>query len=129
MTNKTTNERLPLEEFPHLNRLALSAEELSSLARQGFIRSETRGSKTIYRLRYRVHGRQRARYVSPRDAAALEGELASWQRQVRARRRLNELVALARKLLAQRRATLAPLLAEQGYHFHGYQIRRSRNTT
>jgi hypothetical protein len=71
--------------------------------------------------------RQRVQYVSPRDAAALEAELASWQRHVRARRRLRVLATVARRLLRQRRSTLAPLLAAIGHHFHGHQIRRRRN--
>ena len=127
MTIKTTTEWLTLEAFPLLNRLALSDEELGALTRQGFIRSERRGRKTIFRLRYRVHGRQHVRYVSPRDAAALEAELGSLQRRVRARRRLTGLAALARQVLRHRRSTLAPLLEARGYHFHGHQIRRCRN--
>lgn len=127
MTNKITTGRLALETFPHLSRLVLSEEEFGALARQGFIRREARGNKTIVRLRYRVHGRQRARYVSPRDAAAIEAELALLQRQVRAWRRLNGLAAVARKVLAQRRLRLAPLVEARGNHFHGHQIRRLRN--
>ena len=54
MTIKITTEWLTPEAFPLLNRLALSDEELGALTRQGFIRSERRGRKTIFRLRYRV---------------------------------------------------------------------------
>jgi hypothetical protein len=126
--NNTKPARLAPETFPHLSRLVLSDEEIGALARQGFIRSETRRSKTIFRLRYRVNGRQRARYVSPRDAAAIEAELALLQRLVRARRRLNGLATLARKVLGHRRSTLAPLVEARGYHFHGHQIRRLRNS-
>jgi hypothetical protein len=120
-------EWLAPEAFPLLHRLALSDEELRGLTRQGVIRSERRGSKTIFRLRYRVLGRQRARYVSRRDAAALEAELGTLQRQVRARRRLTRLAVLARQALRIRRSTLLPLLESRGFHFHGHQIRRSRN--
>ena len=127
VTIKITTEWLALEAFPLLNRLALSDEELGALTRQGFIRRERRGRKTIFRLRYRVHGRQHVRYVSPRDAAALEAELGALQRRVRARRRLTDLAALARQALRHRRSTLAPLLEARGYHFHGHQIRRCRN--
>jgi hypothetical protein len=127
MMSDIPTERPGPEEFPLLNRLALSDEELAALTRQGFIRGEKRGTKRVFRLRFRVHGRQRVRYVSPRDADALEAELASWQRQVRARRRLSVLATVARRLLRHRRSTLAPLLAASGYHFHGHQIRRCRN--
>ena len=127
MTIKTTTERLAREAFPLLNRLAMSDEELRAVSRQGFLRSETRGTKTIFRLRYRLHGRQHVRYVSPGDAAALEAELGLLQRRVRARRRLTGLAALARQVLRHRRSTLAPLLEAGGYHFHGHQIRRFRD--
>ena len=79
VTIKTTTERLAREAFPLLNRLAMSDEELRAVSRQGFLRSETRGKKTIFRLRYRLHGRQHVRYVSPGDAAALEAELGLLQ--------------------------------------------------
>jgi hypothetical protein len=127
VTTETTGERLILEAFPLLNRLALSDQELGALTRQGFIRSEKRGSKTIFRLRYRIDGRQHVRYVSPRDAAALEAELGLLQRQVRARRCLASLAARARQMLRRRKSTLAPLIEAHGYHFHGQQIRRARN--
>jgi hypothetical protein len=113
--------------FPLLNRLPLSDEEFHALGRQGFIRSERRGSKSIVRMRFRVAGRQHVRYISPRDAAALEAELRALQRHVRARRRLARLAVLARQALGYRRSTLAPLLEARGYHFHGHQIRRCRS--
>src|SRR4051794_31107499 len=103
---KIATELLTPEAFPLLNRLALSDEELGALTRQGFINSERRAGKTIFRLRYRVDGRQRVRYVSPRDAAALEAELGLLQRRIRARRRLAGLSALARHALRDRRSRL-----------------------
>ena len=115
------------EAFPLLNRLALSEEEFVALTQQGFIRSEKRGRKTIFRLCYRLRGRQRVRYVSPLDAAAFEAELGVLQRGVRARRRVARLVALGREALRLRRTTLAPQLEARGYHCHGHQIRRRRN--
>ena len=126
MTIKSSSERLALESFPILIRLGLSDEEVHALTSQGFIGRERRGSKTIFRFRYRFLGRQRVRYVSPRDAAALEAELESLQRRVRARRRLTGLAVLARQALRHRRSTLAPLLEARGFHFHGHQIRRCR---
>jgi hypothetical protein len=127
MTIRITAICFPPEVFTLLNRLALSDEELRAVTQQGFIRSETRGTKTIFRLHYRVHGRQHVRYVSPRDAAALEAELGSLQKRVRARRRLSGLGALASKALRRRKSTLGLLLEARGYHFHVHQIRRFRN--
>jgi len=127
MTKTYMTEGVTSVAFPLLSRLALSDEELSALTRQGSVLSEKRGGQFIYRLRFRVDGRQRVRYVSPRDAAALEAELALLQRRVRAHRRVTRLAALARQLLGQRKSTLAPLLEARGYHFHGHAVRRRRN--
>jgi hypothetical protein len=123
MSTKVKTERLALAPFPLLNRLALSDEELNALTRQGFIRSERRGRRTVFRLRYRVDGRQHVRYISPRDVEALEAELATLQRRVRARRHLRSIAVLARQALRDRKMTLAPLLEARGLHFHGHQIR------
>jgi hypothetical protein len=127
MTHVITTELLSMDKFPLLKRLELTDEELDALTRQGFVRSEMRGNKVICRLRYRVHGRQHVRYVSPRDAVALASELASLQRRVRTRRRLADLRAIAREALRHRRTVLAPLFEARGYHFHGYQVRHYRN--
>jgi hypothetical protein len=121
-----TIERLRAEGFPLLYGLGLSNDELDTLTRQGSVSCETRGSKTIYRLRFRVHGRQCVRYVSPSDAAPLKAELAMLQRRKRAHQRLVRFATLARQLLRQRKAALTPWLEARGYKFHGIQIRRSR---
>ncbi len=82
--------------FPLLSGLGLGEEEFAALARQGFIHGEQRGGKKIFRLRFRIDGRQRVRYVSPRHVAVLEVELKDLQRGIRSRRRLNRIAALAR---------------------------------
>jgi hypothetical protein len=128
VTSNIMTEWLAPQAYPLLNRLKLSDEVLGALTRQGFIRSERRGTKTIFRLCYRVEGRQHVRYVSPRDAKALEAELRSLQRQILARRRLAVLAALGRRALRDRKLKLAPLIEARGYHFHGHQIRRRRTT-
>jgi hypothetical protein len=128
VTTRITAHPLPIDAFPLLNGLALTDEELSALTRQGFIRGEKRGQKTVFRLRFRVDGRQRARYVSRHHAVSLGAELALLQKRVRAHRRVTRLAALARQALRHRRLTLAPILEMRGLHFHGHQIRRRRKT-
>jgi hypothetical protein len=123
-----TSPRLPKVAYPILNRLTRGDEELSALARQGFLRREQRGKKTIFRLRFRLHGRQYVRYVSREDAEALEAELEVLQSLVRARRRLARLAALTRQALRHRKLALAPLLDERGLRFHGHHIRGRRAT-
>lgn len=122
-----TTKRIAEVTFPVLSRLGLSDNELSALTRQGSVLGERRGAKTVFRLRFRVDGRQRVRYVSSQDVDALKVELASLQKAVRARRRLTDVATFARQLLRQRKSTLAPQLEERGYHFHGHSIRRYRD--
>jgi hypothetical protein len=117
-----------LSAYPLLRRLGLSDQELDALRRQGFISREMRGRKTVYRLRYRVDGRVRVRYVRPEDAESVEAELALWQRRMRSRRRLRWLAVAARRELRQQKILRTPLLAERGYHFHGYAVRRCRGS-
>jgi hypothetical protein len=113
-------------DFPLLSRLRLSDEEFVALCEQGVVRNEKRGAKKIFRLRFRLHGRQHVRYVSPQNADALVKELNILQRKVRAQQRLRRAAELARKILSERKRLLAPLLEARGYHFHGFQIRRCR---
>jgi hypothetical protein len=126
ITNILNSARRP-GDFPILSRIVRREEEFVALARQGFIRAEKRRKKTIWRLRYRFGGRQRVRYVSPRDVEALEAELSELQSRIRARRRLTRLSEQARQALRHRRSTIAPLLEASGYKFHGNQIRRRRS--
>jgi hypothetical protein len=110
--------------FPLLSRLRLSDEELTTLRQRGSVRSQTRGKRKVFRLRFRVLGRQHVRYVSRQDAAALEAELKTLQKKVRVRRSLNRVASVAREMLRQRKRALTPLLEERSYHFHGHQVRR-----
>jgi hypothetical protein len=110
-----------------LRHYASRDEELQALTEQGTIQCERRGSKTVYRLRYRFEGRQRARYVRARDVAALEAELDSLQRRMRGRRQRAALVGMARRALRDRKLVLSSVVETRGYYFHGHQIRRRRN--
>jgi hypothetical protein len=123
------SESIDLLDFPLLSRLRLNGEELIALSQQGTVRSEMRGTKKIFRLRFRVDGRQHVRYVRPCDAAALEAEVESLQKTVRARRNLNRVARAGRDMLRERKRSLTPLLEESGYRFHGHQIRKCQNTS
>ena len=61
--------------------LKLGARELRALRRQGFVARERRGGGWVYRLRFRVGGRQTTRYVGTDAAKAAEVQqsLAAWQ--------------------------------------------------
>jgi hypothetical protein len=116
----------PASVLPVLARLALASDELAALSRQGFVHSELRGARRVYRLRFRVDGKQRVRCVRAEDATALTRELAVLQRPTGAKRRITSLARRARAALRERRSLLAPVLAAHGYHYHGYTIRRRR---
>jgi hypothetical protein len=124
----SSGNHIELLTIPLLSRLRLSDEELAALSHQGTIRGEMRGTKKIFRLRFRVHGRQHVRYVSPQVVAALEAEIESLQKAVRVRRNLNRVARVARKMLRQRKRSLTLFLDERRYHFHGHQVRRYRNS-
>jgi hypothetical protein len=115
-------------QLPALTRLGVCGDEIELLGRQGFIRREQRGSKTVYKLCYRAGGRQRSRYVAREDVAEIAEELAALQAKIRSRRNLAKLTRLAGKRLHKRRTELMPLLAELGYQWHGHVYRRRRMT-
>jgi hypothetical protein len=87
---------------------------------------EQRGRCTLYKLRFRVAGRQRVRYLGTdaAAAAAIARELAGLHVQRWLARRGRCLRRQARRLLRQARHRLGPLLLARGYRFHGLTIRR-----
>jgi hypothetical protein len=109
-----------------LRQIALTAEELVDLSRQGFIHIERRGSKTIYRLRFRHGGKQRSYYLSAEKVSAVEAALKIVQQRVGGRRHLAILTQLASRTLCHRKKLLEPLLEAQGFHYHGQTVRRRR---
>lgn len=112
--------------FATLLGLALCEEDFLALGHQGFVSKELRRNRTYYKLRYRVRGRQRARYVRADQVATVEDELCQLQAQVRLHKRVRAHVRQARSLLRATKQKHRDLLAEDGHAFHGYEIRRSR---
>jgi hypothetical protein len=114
-----------------LDQLRLSPADLAALSLRGTVRPEIgyRGF-VIYKLRFRVDGKQRVKYLGkdPDFAAAVEAELRELQfeRNRRRYRRANRSAAI--QSLRTFKRLVEPLLAEAGYHFHGYAIRRRKNT-
>ncbi len=101
-------------------------EELAALCRQGFVSEERRGKRLYYKLRFRCNGKQRVRYLGRDAARAAEVREELWKLQEPRRTEL-ELARLdrtARRMLREAKATLAPLLAEEGFTFHGNAVRR-----
>lgn len=129
--NQTRN-RSPAEVAPRvhgLKSLSLTAAERTALARQGSVSAESRHrAGTVYKLRFRVNGRQVVKYLGtdPAAAAVVRRELEQLQRAVRTRTVSRRLVRSARALLRDNKQALRPEFERAGFFFHGYAVRRRR---
>lgn len=113
--------------FPGLKELELAGDELRALETQGFVSAEKRRGRMYYKLRFRVDGKQRVRYLGGIQAAqAVEAELKVLQRSVRARRQLAVLRRAATQQLRAAKQALQPFLDACGFHFHGQAVRKRR---
>jgi hypothetical protein len=119
------------ERLSALAALKLSDRELAALRRQGTVSAERRGNTTIYKLRFRMNGRQQMRYlgIHERLANSVEAELDVLQREVRLQRRRAALGRAASNQLKSAKLTLQPLLESRGFHFHGLAVRKRRVST
>jgi len=118
-------------QFPALYGLGCGEQELAALCRQGFLSREQRTPEQapIYKLRYRMGGRQRTRYVGSNlvFVEQVRNELAVLQAAAKRAHKLQQLLRQARRALRRAKSKVAPLLvAESGYHYHGHAIRRKR---
>lgn len=112
-----------------LARLSLTVAERTALARQGSVSAESRHRNgTVFKLRFRLDGRQIVRYLGtdPAAAAAVRRELDQLQNAVRTRAMSRRLVRSARKVLRDNKQALRPEAERAGFHFHGHAVRRRR---
>jgi hypothetical protein len=111
----------------HLSDLNLGAEELDLLRQQGTVCAEHRGTRSYFKLRFR-RGRdcQCVRYLGsdPATAETIRAELRTLQRDGRRRRELQRLDSVARELLRKTKRDSAKMLEVNGYHYHGFAIRK-----
>lgn len=117
-------------EFSLAERLRLSADEVAAVARTGFVAHERRGSAClVYKLRFRMGGRQRVRYlgVDADFVGAVREALRDLQRQRDAQRNLRRLAVRARALLRELKPRIAADAEREGYHFHGLALRKGRD--
>jgi hypothetical protein len=108
--------------------------ELQALVQQGFVAVEPRGARLIYKLRYRVAGRQRVRSLGsdPLQAQLIADELAKLQAARRQQLTTKRIVKHARRALRKAKRRLTAVATAEGVVFHGYSIRaniRSAVTT
>lgn len=112
-----------------LAQLNLSADALRALRRGGYLRSTLRGRGTrIFELVYRVHGRQRRRYLGVDENLADEVRdgLDQWQSRHKDHVKLRLAAREAGQRMRDAKQALAERLIVAGYHFHGLTIRRVR---
>jgi hypothetical protein len=109
--------------------LGLNSVEIQALKRQGSIVREVRGSGVIYKLRFRIRGRHRAKYLGldAHRAAEIERHLRQLQYARGIRQRLRELSCESAAALRAMKQRLEPVLKQVGLEFHGLSIRRSRH--
>ena len=112
-----------------LVRLGLEAIELEMLRRQGFVSRECRGGRWLYKLRFRVEGRQVTRYVGAdeRKAAEVQQALVEWQGARQLDLELGRLARQASRELRRAKRTLEEQMAKRGLGFHGLAVRRARS--
>jgi hypothetical protein len=129
----TTTQTIPAHSgsFTALSQLGLTAAEMTSLKRQGYIQRDPRRAATLgyWRLRFRCQRRLRTVYLGTCDefVASVRAELAAWQAPYRKRRQLSLNVKNGRRALRQAKRQLAPLMAAIGLHYHGDTLRKSRD--
>ncbi len=112
---------------PALQRLGLNIEQIELLATQGFIHEEVRRGRRVFRLHYRdADRRQRAVNIPAAEVTAIMSELSALQSFRQVKRRLVELDSRRRQLVRDRKEALAPLVAAEGFKFHGRTIRVPR---
>jgi hypothetical protein len=107
--------------------LGIPPIEVDAIQRQGFVASEQRGNKTlVYKLRFRIDGRQRVCYLGTDAgyAARVSAALRALQQQRTFEWRMGARAAELRSILRTIKPRLAPHAAASGLQFHGRRLRR-----
>lgn len=126
-TCSATTAAIASDEYPTLRSLGLTSDALEVLAQRGTLVVERRGEHRIVKLRFRQGGRHRARCIGDHAVAQVAEELVRLRTPLVQLRRLRQLGREVSRELRTRRAALEPLLAINGFHFHGRTIRRCRD--
>lgn len=112
----------------NLAALGFKTEEIAALRQQGFVSSEMRSGRMIYKLRFRLGGRQRVRYLGTNQEAAddVERLIQALQSSRRIKKQLRELDLEVTEKLKTLKQRLGPFLDRAGMKFHGLAIRSPR---
>jgi hypothetical protein len=111
-----------------LSKLNLTKIEHEALRRNGFVSAEQRRHRLIYKLRFRLNGRQCVRSLGsdPLQVDEFANWLREWQRQRRAELQARHLANLVNHQLRAAKGYLQPLVERAGFIYHGRAIRRPR---
>jgi hypothetical protein len=119
-----------IEQYPALHGLGLDEHDLAALRHQGFVSREQRtpDQAPIHKLRYRIGGRQRTRYLGSdlELVTKIKKELTELQGAVNRSRKLQKLLRQARRGLRLAKFKVLPLLIAEGRYYHGFAIRCRR---
>jgi hypothetical protein len=115
--------------YPGLASLGLSPEAWNALAEKGNLCAETGKCGTVYKIRFRMSGRQQSRYVGKRPGFVeqIRHELAQLQGAARSQERLQRLERQAKRCIRKTIRQIETLLPGAGRAFHGRSIRRQRH--
>ena len=115
--------------FPGLASLGLCPEAWDTLSEQGSLCAESGKTGSVYKLRFRLGGRQQSRYVgkSPGFVKQIRRELAQLQAATRSHERLRRMIRETTQCIRKTKRQLEPLLPITGRVFHGRAIRRRRH--
>ena len=116
--------RLPEE----IEALGFSDAEITALKRQGSVIRESRGASVVFRLRFRMSGRLRTKYIGTEEAHAIRIEQLLTQLQQRRwiTKQLREVEDASKVFRRESKKRLEPFLKSAGLKFHGNTIRRAR---
>lgn len=108
--------------------VSLSTDELQELRTQGFVCREQRGGCVVYKLRFRLHERQRVRYLGTNEAFSqlVAAALADHQCGRRHELKLKRIVRAALRCVRDTKQQLAPVIPPSEMYFHGSIIRFRR---
>ena len=116
--------------FPGLASLGLSWQAWDALAKQGSLCAESSANEHVFKLRFRMDGRQHSRCVGKEEGfiQQIRRELTQLQADARRQKQLRRLVREAKQCIRKTKHQLAPLLSATGHAFHGMAIRRQRRS-
>jgi hypothetical protein len=121
---------VPIPAESGLLALDLSPDAMAAIARQGFISAERRGRRSrVYKLRFRLSGRQVVRYLGTDagHAQAIQAALDAWQAKRRMELYLRSRLIQSRAITRSCKLRLEKYVAQGGLRFHGFAIRKPRS--